>query len=236
MKAIKAARDANAARIRHALLERFGAGVRRRRRFEVDLFDPTALEESWKVEIFREFHRRTLRPWLENVASCKIFQEPPNPLAQDFLDRVGAKLARRGARPAEWLARYVKARGEEKHLMLTPEVLDDELFWWWALTQPSRIAMVFLVPCSEFDWVGFFRGVYDPQQYGGSRPTTLRVALKETKRNAMVAFLLSSSLTASVVASSPNVEKLFRLAVEHATLTPQLETLAFVRRARRLLR
>src|SRR5688500_11245323 len=116
-------------RVRRALLERFGDSVRRQRHFEVELFNPTALDETWKADIFSEFHRRTLRPWLERVASCKVLYEPPNPRTpHEFLDRTAAKLERVGARPSEWLARYVKPRGEAKHLPLTPEVLSDELF------------------------------------------------------------------------------------------------------------
>ena len=106
--------------------------------------------------------------------------------------------------------------------MLTPQVVDDELFWWWALTQTPGLELLFLVPLADFDWVGFFQRTYDPQSFGGSRPAVLRDAKQETRRNGMVAFRISNSLTASVVGSGPNVEQLFQLAVEHAMLTSRM--------------
>ena len=60
--------------------------------------------------------------------------------------------------------------------MLTPQVVDDELFWWWALTQTPGLELLFLVPFADFDWVGFFQRTYVPQSFGGSRPAVLRDA------------------------------------------------------------
>ena len=196
--------------------------MRRKRRFEIKLVDPTAPGYSFERDFFKDFHRRTLRPLLENVARCRVFQEPPDPRTEWVQNRIDAKLESEGARPADWRAAYIQRDGEEEYLLLTPEVLDDELFWWWALTQPSSTGMLFLVPLADFDWVRFFQRGYDPQQYGGSRPHILRDAKQETRRNGMVAFLISNSLTASVVASGPNVEQLFQMAVEHAVLTSKM--------------
>jgi len=175
------------------------------------------------MEVFRDFHRRTLRPFLDHVTRCRVFRVPADQALPDWLQsRREAKWERVGARPAEWCAAYIKQHGKEDRLLLTPEVFDDELFWWWAVTQPPSIGIVYFVPLADFDWVAFFKHSYDPQQIGGSQPSILRDAKQETRRNAMVAFLLSNELSARVVASAPNVELLFRLAVEHAVPTRYL--------------
>jgi hypothetical protein len=165
---------------------------------------------------------------LGEVQKCRVFHHDDSSLPDWHRESKQAKLERVGARPAEWRAAYTTREGEQEHLLLTPEVIDDELFWWWALTQRPSMGMVFLVTIADYDWVSFFQRAYEPHIVGGSRPPELLVAKQETRRNGMAAFILSNNLEASVVASSPNIEKLFRIAVDHAVVIPELHPFAFV--------
>jgi hypothetical protein len=213
------------ATVRRALIKRFLSRVRRKRCFEVSLVEPMTAAYSFEHDVFRDFHRGTLRPWLKNVTRCLVFREDYS-RASDWDREISARReaawARAGARTAEWRASYIKRDAAGEQLMLTPQVVDDELFWWWALTQTPGMELLFLVPFADFDWVGFFQRTCDPRSFGGSRPAVLRDAKQETRRNGMVAFRISNSLTASVVGSAPNVEQLFQLAVEHAMLTSRM--------------
>jgi hypothetical protein len=210
------------AAIRAKLLKKFLVPVRRKRRFELGLVDPTAPGHPFELDYFRDFHQRTLRPFLESVARCRVFQSDDSQYPNWHRDRIDSRLKKVGARPADWRAAYVTRDAGVELLRLTPEVLDDTLFWWWAITQPPSVEIVFLVPLAGFDWKEFFQRSYDPQQVGGSQSSVLRVAKQETAKNQMVAFRIKNDLTASVVASGPNAEKLFQLAVEQAVLTHKL--------------
>jgi hypothetical protein len=89
------------------------------------------------------------------------------------------------------------------------------------------MGMVFLVTIDGYDWVSFFQRAYEPHIVGGSRPAELDIGKQETRRNGMAAFILSNNLEATVVGSSPNIEKLYRIAVDHAMVIPQLHPFAF---------
>jgi hypothetical protein len=220
--------DVQAAIRRNLGSQRKLASVSRRRSFRVSLTDPTASAHPFERDTFGEFHRTTLRSWLGKVEKCRIFSHDDSTLPDWHRESRQSKLEHVGARPAEWLAAYTTRKGEQEHLLLTPEAIDDELFWWWALTQRPSMGMVFLVTIADYDWVSFFQRAYEPHIVGGSRPPELDIGKQETRRNGMAAFILSNNLEASVVASSPNIEKLFGIAVDHAIVIPQLHPFAFV--------
>jgi hypothetical protein len=218
--------DVQAVIRRNLRSKRLLASVRRKRSFDVSLFDPTSSGQPFERETFREFHRSILRPFLGEMLKCRVFHRDDSGLPDP--EGRQARLERLGARPAEWRVAYTQD-GEEKLLLLTPEVMDDELFWWWAITQPPSMRMVFLVTLAEFDWVAFFQHAYEPHRMGGSRPPELEIAKQETRRNGMAAFTIGNDLHVSVVASSPNIERLYQIAVDHAIVIPERHPFALFR-------
>ena len=224
-------REATTQRIREALLSRFDARVRRLRRFEIELCDAT--DDPNEPSGFVRPFERAVRPLLEQVKRCLAVESSPDPRTPDWLRKKWeTRWNALGARPAEWTAGYVERKQGGMSIRVTPETLDDMLFWWWVITQPSTLKVIPLTPLAAFDADSFFRRGYDPQVYGGSRGPLLPVAKDATAGGTNdVAFLMTNNLTTTVVASTPNVTQLFRSAIQHAALTQRLQTLAFVRHA-----
>src|SRR6266511_1531307 len=122
--------------VRSALMTRFLAPVRNRRRFEVELWDPTHPGEPFDPDRFQEAFRNTLQPIFRLVDRCEVSISPVDPRAPDWLrNRFEERWRRAGARPADWIARYVQQAGNTQRIQFSEDVLDDWLFWWWAITQ-----------------------------------------------------------------------------------------------------
>lgn len=245
------------ANVRHNLRATHAPRVRKSRHFEVHLQDPTAPVVSVDPAAFAGPWERTLRPLLGQIEHCRLIvhedaklrrkSESPRQLAPEqwfavliqhraTLDTFSATDTRNllamwataGARPEHWLRVYVRDEGGEWEVNLTPEVLNDQMFWWWTFCGRSGLRPVLLTSLGRFDASAFFALTYDPFVVGGgegtkSWATPLRFAKRETARAERVSFLIhSDELYLSVVASAKSSEQLFLTAVNHAVLTRRL--------------
>lgn len=204
---------------RAVALENYAPLVHRERRFEVHL-----AEYEWRrkglsdtPETFIARYERNMRPLLEQVEYCRVF--PKKPGSRQPVGRF-AKWEQAGARPDEWRARYLRNVEGELEIDLRPEVLDDKLFWWWMFPGGAPFWTVFFTTMGRFDAAAYFARVEDPtcirNWYKDSSGILLKFGKEATSRNDRLALRLHASMTLSVIASPPNVERLFRLAVEHA--------------------
>jgi hypothetical protein len=100
--------DLQAAIRRNLRSKRKLASVKRKRSFDVNLTDRTASAHPFELETFREFHRSTLRPFLEKMLKRRVFHYDDSGLPDELRERRQAKLERIGARPVQWRTAYTK--------------------------------------------------------------------------------------------------------------------------------
>jgi hypothetical protein len=100
--------DLQAAIRRNLRSKRKLASVKRKRSFDVSLTDRTASAHPFELETFREFHRSTLRPFLEKMLKRRVFHYDDSGLPDELRERRQAKLERIGARPVQWRTAYTK--------------------------------------------------------------------------------------------------------------------------------
>jgi len=201
--------------------------ARRSRRFDVRL--PLPQTTVFDPPEFSEVYCRALRPLLGAAEHCRLFIRQAN--ATNFAGEEISETGRRrwqqaGARPERWVdlgtGPEERARQEAGvDLELTPELIEDELFWWWATAGRFGVWAAFVTSAGRFQARDFFSRTYHPDVYGGSFPgpstkPALDYVRKATGRSERIGLVVLPNLTLVVVANTANCERLFLEAVEHA--------------------
>jgi hypothetical protein len=207
------------ASLRRSMLRTDLPRVRRSRHFWVEMVDhPTLVQDPQdrSLPTFASYFERQWRPALARVDHIAVF--PPATAAVHVPPAFLAEWQAAGARPDHWQAAYVVERGGQATLDLRPEVLEDLAFWWWTFWSfgAMRLAMVWTL--DNFDAPALFRELYDPKFISNSRlaQPQERYARQQTARQERVAIVRGGQMgSVSVIAGAPQIERLFRIAVEH---------------------
>lgn len=198
--------------VRKNLVASFRTRVRRSRRFEVYLVNPSQLPDRVDPKRFERIHNEVLRPLLDDVSECRLFlPEPPDGAADggqeartsgagsryeqylqwraardstedSYVGRLRECWDHAGASPRVWLDQYGRAADGSLSVELTPAVLANALFWWWVCCGRSGIRLAFALSPLQVEEPEFFARVIDPFTLGGSFERNARVALTWARR------------------------------------------------------
>ena len=195
------------------------ARVQRARHFCVNLhtsaFWRSTLLAFDTPETFAGLFTKCFRPFLLQAEECILLGEERPTLNPNIRKHWTAA----GAPAHDWYGNRVVEIAGLRHVRLTPDVLDDHLFWWWLLPGLSGLHPVLLTDMARFDSSQTFSVAAKAHYLGGDRfyEAEFRFAKGITRRNDKVAIVCHPRMTLHFVAAAANLTSLFKCAMERAT-------------------
>lgn len=122
--------------------------------------------------------------------------------------------------PAAWASSFIfTTKPEDVEVDLTSDAVNTPLFWWWLLCGRLSIASVFMMNPSIVGSPSFWKRTIDPADFVAKSTYYERFAKRQTTRSTRVAMLVNDRLTLTTVAAAPTIERLYRVAVQTATIS-----------------